>query len=93
MCCSEALYRCGNSYFCEAHHDGQKRHVAEPCLGPGKCPLGVPHPPNSMDPYKSMYPLGCSLCRKANAITAAAMIEEFKLEEEKKPVFDKKLQE
>ena len=60
LCCKEALFRCGISYFCEScHRDGGVSAID--CKGKN-CPLGVPHPPAG-DPIKSMYPLGCSLCR------------------------------
>ena len=62
FCCSEALFRCGNTYYCEYHHNNYGRCVINDCGGVN-CPLGVPHPPASEDPLKSMYPLGCSLCR------------------------------
>lgn len=43
------------------------RNAGEPepkDCGGVNCPLGVAHPPASNDPFKAMYPLGCSLCRK-----------------------------
>ena len=49
------------------------------------CPLGVPHPSASRDPLKSMFPLGCSLCRMekgaANYLGAQRVnvVEEIKL--------------
>ena len=61
LCCTEALYKCGDRYYCEAHHDWEE-HEPEECDGVN-CPLGVPHPPNSKNHLKSMYPLGCSICR------------------------------
>ena len=66
-CCSEALYLCGSMYLCEDHHNGHlngtyKQNEIMDCGGVD-CPLGVPHPTASKDPIKSMYPLGCSLCR------------------------------
>ena len=62
LCCSEALYKCGNSYFCDSCHQRAWDTPPQDCGGVN-CPLGVPHPPASRDPMKSMYPLGCSLCR------------------------------
>ena len=63
LCCTEALYRCGNAYFCEAHHDQKKPKEAEKCLKEN-CPLGIEHPPNSNNPIEGNYPLGCSICRQ-----------------------------
>ena len=84
LCCSEALFRCGNSYLCELHHEGIKPWGSvEHCPGPDRCPLKIPHPPNSADPINSMYPLGCSLCRKTDNIDALQVIEEVKLGEQK----------
>ena len=65
-CCTEALYKCGNSYYCEEHHDGGWEDYLDDCGGVN-CPLGVPHPPASYDALKGMYPLGCSLCRVKTA--------------------------
>lgn len=61
MCCSEALYKCGTSYFCEECHDDGDGELYD--CGGVDCPLGVPHPPASHNALKAMYPLGCSLCR------------------------------
>ena len=64
LCCSEAVYRCSGHYYCEDHHSWHwlEDHNAD-CEGGENCPLGVPHPKASEDPKKSMYPLGCYLCR------------------------------
>ena len=68
-CCKEALYFChGTSYLCADHHHGTIiEHILD--CGGVDCPLGVPHPPASNDPLKSMYPLGCSMCRKTDLIS------------------------
>ena len=50
------------------------------------CPLGVPHPAASKNPIKSMYPLGCSLCR-IKTYGAAQVSEEVNLDYIK-PKFD-----
>ena len=67
-CCSVALYNCfGTHYFCNRCHD---EYLQSPynqvklrdCNGVD-CPLGVPHPVASSDHTKSIFPLGCGLCR------------------------------
>lgn len=65
FCCSEALFRCGMTYFCDPCHS--RGGVINDCGGVD-CPLGVTHPPASREPLKAMFPLGCSLCRKAKAL-------------------------
>ena len=73
-CCNEALFRCGPHYFCDSCH-GNEDAAYEPfdCHGVVEdCPLGVPHPPNNLGPIKSMYPLGCALCRKKTYDNAGA---------------------
>lgn len=64
-CCSEALFKCGPMYFCDDCHEGGE---GEGDCGGVDCPLGVPHPPASNNSMKSMYPLGCSLCRNVKMI-------------------------
>ena len=84
-CCKEAQYLCfGYMHLCEKHHAGIFDRRPDGCkiedCGGVDCPLGVPHPPASSDPKKSMYPLGCSLCRDTERISSAA-IQEVCLEE------------
>ena len=59
------------------------------CTGGPDCPLGIPHPPASLNPIKAMYPLGCSLCRKTNHIIedaeAQGAVEEIDLDEDDAP--------
>ena len=68
FCCSVALFHCfGTHYFCKRCHDEwltppYSQVVLRDCNG-HDCPLGVPHPPADPDPKKSVFPLGCGLCR------------------------------
>ena len=68
-CCSVALFFCkgGKGNYCTpCHNDAMARRLnpTSKCLGGKTCPLRVPsHPIASKDAKKSMYPLGCSLCR------------------------------
>ena len=93
LCCSEALFRCGNAYFCEPCHRNPWSTPPNDCGGVN-CPLGVPHPPASRDAVKSMYPLGCSLCRMerggANYLGAQGAVEEVKLDDAR-PKIDAKV--
>jgi len=68
FCCSVASWFCwGTTHFCNSCHDKQisgnhvtkKSYVCPACLGPGKCPLKVPHPPNGTKEFL----LGCGMCR------------------------------
>ena len=81
-CCSEALFRCGNTHYCKDHHDDIKPKIPEKCDGVN-CPLGIPHPPNSSKPMVSMYPLGCSICRQEKNVFLReyqVVVEEDKLD-------------
>jgi len=76
-CCSEALFNCGpDMYMCHPCHEefmdkcwrrsamrGQKMEL-KCCIGTGKrCPLGCKHPPANEDVHKSVFAIGCGLCR------------------------------
>lgn len=70
-CCSIAQYFCwGTTHFCESCHKRQeqgdyltkkKKSELPKCPGPGKCPLGIAHPPNGTE-----FAIGCGLCRPRN---------------------------
>ena len=62
FCCSFAQFKSGNTYLCKEHAFNDGNNVPRDCGGV-RCPLGVPHPPASANPLKSMYPLGCKLCK------------------------------
>ena len=87
LCCSEALYRCGNRYTCEDCHSwGWLEDHNRDCVGGANCPLGVPHPKASQDPIKGMYPLGCSLCRQTDKIAGEHKnVSEIKLDKSNGP--------
>lgn len=65
-CCSVATWSCHSHHYCERCHNqaGQPKHY--PCPGPGKCPLGICHPPNlpavHMQTSSHAFVLGCSIC-------------------------------
>ena len=68
FCCNVALFHCfGTHYFCKRCHDEwltpPYNHVELRDCNGVNCPLGVPHPPASADHTKSVFPLGCGLCR------------------------------
>jgi len=66
LCCSPATYYClGTEFYCDRCH-GDLRTV-HPCPGPGKCPLGVEHPPNQVGTHGGGKPqrpfaLSCGIC-------------------------------
>eukprot|EP00008_Paramoeba_atlantica_P014012 CAMPEP_0201478736 /NCGR_PEP_ID=MMETSP0151_2-20130828/3510_1 /ASSEMBLY_ACC=CAM_ASM_000257 /TAXON_ID=200890 /ORGANISM="Paramoeba atlantica, Strain 621/1 / CCAP 1560/9" /LENGTH=1139 /DNA_ID=CAMNT_0047859915 /DNA_START=83 /DNA_END=3502 /DNA_ORIENTATION=- len=72
FCCAVATYFCGGMcHYCDPCHgkageltdfNGWKTKDASKlpkCLGPEKCPIGMPHPPNGQE-----FPIGCSVCRE-----------------------------
>ena len=80
-CCSIALFICckGRYYFCTPCHNdimnGGKHKPKKGCVGGKDCPLGLEcHPEADDDPKKSMFSLGCSLCRSEHL----ALIEDRK---------------
>lgn len=68
FCCSIASWYCwGTTHFCTDCHKKQEQGdyvTRKPvdqlpkCPGPGKCPLGVKHPPSGQE-----FSLGCAICR------------------------------
>ena len=91
LCCSEALFRCGPTYFCDDCHHGNDDELTD-CEGGPDCPLGVPHPPASRNPIKAMYPLGCNLCRRLEGVEEEAKIEEIELDDEVRYQIDQRYQ-
>ena len=80
-CCSIALFICckGRYYFCPPCHNdamnGGQHKPKKGCVGGEDCPLGIEcHPEADDDPKKSMFSLGCSLCRSEHL----ALIEDRK---------------
>jgi len=71
FCCSIALFICtgGTGNYCTpCHNDAMAGRLhgktQSQCVGGKECPLGIDrHPKADMDPKKSRFPLGCSLCR------------------------------
>ena len=76
FCCSVALWFCfGTTHFCEPCHKIAGSAKAKPCVGGGKCPLGIDHPANGTE-----YALGCGLCRHG------AIIEPIKAKPKVEPI-------
>lgn len=65
-CCAVAIWNCYSNHYCERCHTqaGQAKHY--PCPGPGKCPLGIPHPPNQEAAHgedaNASFCIGCTAC-------------------------------
>lgn len=79
-CCSLALWFCfGTTHFCEPCHQRAGRNETKQCPGPGKCPLGMDHPPNGTE-----YPLGCGLCRNGGAFAEKPQPPKVKKEKKEK---------
>jgi hypothetical protein len=66
-CCSLATWNCTTNHYCERCHNQAFQEKHYPCPGPGKCPLGINHPPNftgthsSASNYQS-FVIGCIKC-------------------------------
>lgn len=66
-CCAVAVWCCDGHHYCERCHNDPCRDKDFPCLGPGRCPLGIPHPRNTHGNLdKAMegpsFVIGCSAC-------------------------------
>lgn len=66
-CCSVATYDCIYNHYCDRCHGMAGRLKDFPCLGLGRCPLGVAHPPNLAAQHSSTNPIvpfvfGCMKC-------------------------------
>ena len=64
-CCSIATYDCSGNHFCDCCHAAPRARKNYPCPGPGKCPLGIPHPANTegvVQQHYKAFVLGCSKC-------------------------------
>jgi len=65
-CCAVATWNCYSNHYCERCHNqaGEAKHY--PCPGPGKCELGMPHPPNQEAVHCSgnfaSFCIGCTAC-------------------------------
>jgi len=59
VCCSLAVWECGQSHFCESCHNGSMDTI-QPCPGIHCCPLGIRHPPNNNN--GTAFVFGCTAC-------------------------------
>ena len=61
-CCSVATFKCsGNIYLCDDCYEAGSlcwKLVIRECSGVN-CPLGVPHPPVSLNKRESTFPIWC----------------------------------
>lgn len=67
FCCSVADHHdCfGTTNMCDEHYEAARmawKPVIRDCGGVN-CPLGVPHPPASLNEHEPNFPLGCGICR------------------------------
>lgn len=64
-CCAVATYCCGGTYMCTRCHDpwdfppetAEEAAERRRCPGPGRCPLGIPHPSGA-----TAFVIGCTAC-------------------------------
>jgi len=64
-CCSFATWNCHSNHYCERCHSNYYEAKDYPCPGPGKCPLGIPHPPNQAAEHGTnvaSFCIGCTAC-------------------------------
>jgi hypothetical protein len=64
-CCSVATWDCRSNHYCGRCHDIAWRPKNFPCLGLGKCPLGIPHPANRTGIHGEIdngFIIGCIRC-------------------------------
>lgn len=59
LCCSLAVWECGQSHYCEPCHSGSMETI-QPCPGLHCCPLGILHPPNNNS--GTAFVFGCTAC-------------------------------
>ena len=65
-CCAPATYYClGTEFYCDRCHSDLS--TLYPCPGPHKCPLGFPHPPNTIGTHGGggrvvPFAISCSIC-------------------------------
>lgn len=65
-CCSIASWDCYSNHYCEPCHQRACAKKFHPCPGRGKCPLGMPHPPNSAGIHGRSnfgFVIGCYKCQ------------------------------
>jgi len=90
FCCSPASWACGSTHYCTYCHDHGGYQHPTPCPGPGKCPLGMPHPPPITNAEKGRYVIsfviGCQKCNNPDATIEYKSYnpDPFKVEEMKK---------
>jgi len=64
-CCSIASWDCFYNHYCERCHNRACDKKFYPCPGKGKCPLGMPHPPNCEGVHGKNnfgFVIGCYKC-------------------------------
>jgi len=64
-CCAPATWDCFSNHYCERCHNIACETKSFPCPGPGKCPLGCAHPPNSHGRHGENdvgFVVGCFKC-------------------------------
>lgn len=64
-CCSIASWDCFYNHYCERCHNRACDKKFYPCPGGDKCPLGIPHPPNSQGVHGQNnfgFVIGCYKC-------------------------------
>lgn len=77
-CCSVATFDCRSNHYCERCHNKATDEKTFKCLGPGKCPLGIEHPPNGAGVHGTVdvgFVIGCSKC----FLGAEKELEDFEL--------------
>lgn len=65
-CCSIASWDCYSNHYCEPCHQVASSVKFHPCPGRGKCPLGMPHPPNCEGVHGRNnfgFVIGCYKCQ------------------------------
>jgi len=69
FCCSLAVWQCGATHFCEPCHSGGSLEKPRACPGPGRCPLGIRHPPNGACEAGFVFGwTACCGCTDANPV-------------------------
>jgi hypothetical protein len=74
-CCAVATFDCRTNHYCGRCHGEFNQAKDYQCPGPGKCPLGLPHPPNKPGVHGQIdagFVLGCVQCFTDTAAAAAA---------------------
>ena len=81
-CCAPSTYYClGTEFYCDRCHSDL--YTVFPCPGPGKCPLGIVHPPNCVGTHGGgsrvvPFVLACGICGPANCSYDASNLDNFR---------------